>query len=117
MKVLVFTSLYPNNMWPNHGVFIKERMTHFSRLDGCEVKVVAPVPYFPPIKISSRWKYSQIKHYEVRDGLDVYHPRYFMTPKIGMSTYGWLMYESVLATVRDIQKKFDFNSRLLKEFR
>ena len=26
MKVLTFTSLYPNNMWPNHGVFIKERM-------------------------------------------------------------------------------------------
>ena len=77
MKVLVFTSLYPNNVWPNHGVFIKERMTQFAKLDGCEVKVVAPVPYFPAIKINWRWKFSQVARREIRDGIEVYHPRYF----------------------------------------
>lgn len=109
MNILVFTSLYPNNMWPQHGVFIKERMTAFSRLKNCNVKVVAPVPYFPPIKITDRWKFSQVKYHEKRDGLDVYHPRYFMTPKIGMSTYGWMMYWSVLKSVKRIKKNFDFD--------
>ena len=37
MKVLVFTTLYPNNVAPNHGVFIRERVHHFAKLDGCEV--------------------------------------------------------------------------------
>ena len=31
LKVLVFTSLYPNNIWPSSGVFIKERMTAVAR--------------------------------------------------------------------------------------
>ena len=109
MKALIFTSLYPNNVSPQLGIFIKERMTHFARLKNCQAKVVAPVPYYPPIKLGSRWKFSQVARYEVRDGLDVYHPRYFMTPKIGMSLYGVAMFLSVLPTVRRIQRSFDFD--------
>jgi teichuronic acid biosynthesis glycosyltransferase TuaC len=109
MKVLVFTTLYPNNIWPNQGVFIKERMAQFATLDGCDVKVVAPVPYFPPIKANWRWRFSQVARFEVRDGLDVYHPRYYMTPKWGMILYGVLMFLSVLTAVRRLQKNFDFD--------
>ena len=109
MKVLVFTSLYPNNVWPNHGVFIKERMSQFAKLDGCEVKVVAPVPYFPAIKLNWRWRFSQVARRELRNGIEVYHPRYFLTPKIGMALYGWMMFLSVLPAVRRIQKDFDFD--------
>jgi teichuronic acid biosynthesis glycosyltransferase TuaC len=54
MKILVFTSLYPNHIWPNHGIFIKARMAHFARRAGCEIKVVAPIPYFPAININWR---------------------------------------------------------------
>ena len=75
MKVLVFTSLYPNNVWPNHGVFIKERMSQFAKLEGCEVKVIAPVPYFPALKLNWRWRFSQVVRLEVRDGIEVHHPR------------------------------------------
>jgi glycosyltransferase involved in cell wall biosynthesis len=109
MKVLVFTSLYPNNVWLNHGVFIKERMTRFARLDGCKIKIVAPVPYFPAININWRWRYSQVTRRELRDGIEVHHPRYFITPKLGMTLYGWLMFLSVLSTVKKIQKDFDFD--------
>ena len=84
MKILVFTSLYPNNVWPNHGVFIKERMRQFAKLDGYEVKVIAPVPYFPAIKLNWRWRFSQVARWERRNGIEVHHPRYFLTPKIGM---------------------------------
>lgn len=109
MRVLTFTSLYPNNIWPNHGIFIKERVTHFASLPGCEVKVVAPVPYFPPLKINHRWRFSQVCRQEIRDGLEVSHPPYFMVPKIGMSLYGWLMFLSVLSTVKKIQQNFAFD--------
>ena len=110
MKVLVFTNLYPNNVWPNHGVFIKERMTEFAKLEGCQVKVVAPLPYFPAaFKNNWRYGYSQIAPVEMRDGLEVYHPRYYMVPNIGMSLYGVMMFLSVLRTVKEIRKRFDFD--------
>ena len=109
MNVLVFTSLYPNNHWPNQGVFVKERMAHFARLDGCKIKVVAPIPYFPALKLGWRWKFSQVARQEIRDGIEVYHPRYFMIPKIGMALYGWMMYRSVLPLVKQIKSDFDFD--------
>ena len=108
-KVLVFTSLYPNNVWPNHGVFVKERMTHFASLENCDIRVVAPVPYFPPIKINSRYGYSQVVREEIREGIKIYHPRYFMTPKIGMSFYGYWMFLSVLPLIKKIKQEFDFD--------
>ena len=109
MKVLVFTSLYPNNVWPNHGVFVKERMVTFAKRTGCGVTVVAPVPYYPPIKLGSRWLFSQVARHEVRDGLDVYHPRYLMTPKVGMMSYGILMYISAIRTITRLQRTFEFD--------
>lgn len=109
MKVLVFTSLYPNNVWPHHGVFIKERMTQVARLDDYQVQVVAPVPYFPPFKLTPRWRFSQVLRHEIIEGLDVYHPRYFMTPKVGMVSYGVTMSLSVLPAIKKIQRRFDFD--------
>jgi glycosyltransferase involved in cell wall biosynthesis len=109
MKVLVFTSLYPNNIWPHNGVFIKERMTQFAKLEGCRMKVVAPVPYFPPIKITSRWLFSQVARQEIIEGVEVYHPRYFMTPRVGMASYGLMMFLSVFPLVRKIRRDFDFD--------
>jgi teichuronic acid biosynthesis glycosyltransferase TuaC len=109
MKVLVFTSLYPNNIWPNHAVFIRERMTQVARLDACEVKVVAPVVYFPSINVNWRWSFSQVARREVGNGIEVYHPRYFLIPKVGMALYGWIMFLSVLPIVRKIQRDFDFD--------
>jgi teichuronic acid biosynthesis glycosyltransferase TuaC len=109
MKVLVFTSLYPNNVWPNHGVFIKERMSQFAKLDGRTVKIVAPVPYFPNLKCNWRWTFSQVARREIRDGVEVYHPRYLMPPKVGMMFYGLLMLLAVLTTVKRIQKDFEFD--------
>ncbi len=107
MKVLTFTTLYPNNIWPNNGVFIQERMTHFARLNGCKVIVVAPVPYFPPINLSHRWLFSQVTQQEIIEGLEVYHPRYFMTPKVGMVFYGLMMFLSALPVLKKIQMDFD----------
>jgi glycosyltransferase involved in cell wall biosynthesis len=109
MNVLVFTSLYPNNIWSNFGVFVKERMTTFARINGSQVRIVAPVPYFPPIKLGRRWKFSQVAPQEVIEGLPVYHPRYFITPKVGMSLYGLMMFLSVLPTIIRIKRDCDFN--------
>jgi len=109
MNVLVFTSLYPNNVWPQHGVFVKERMTTFAQIEGCSVKVVAPVPYFPPIKIGHRSRFSQIMRREVIEGLEVYHPRYFMAPKVSMALHGLLLFLSILPFIKKFQRDFSFD--------
>lgn len=109
MKILTFTTLFPNTVFPTRCVFTKERISPLAKMNGCEVKVVAPVPYFPPLKVSGRWALSQVPRRETIDGIDVYHPRYFVTPKIGMSSYGYMMYYGSLPTVRKIREEFDFD--------
>ena len=109
IKVLVFTSLYPNHLNPHLGVFIKERMTRYAKSSGNLVRVVAPVPYFPPFKWSRRYPFSQIHRYEMIEGIDVYHPRYAITPKVGMMWYGLLMFLSVLPRVIKIHREFGFD--------
>jgi teichuronic acid biosynthesis glycosyltransferase TuaC len=109
MNVLVFTGLFPNNVFPNQGVFIKERVRAVSRLAGMSVKVVAPVPYYPPIRLGDRSKYSRVAREEVIEGLDVTHPRYLMTPRVGMTFYGLFLALSVLPHLRRIQRTFDFD--------
>ncbi len=77
---------------------------------GCEIKVVAPVPYCPPWSIFGRWfSYSKIKKFEQIDGIDVFHPRYPMIPKISMPLHGVLMFLSSLRLVKEIHQKFSFD--------
>ncbi|MBN1464474.1 glycosyltransferase family 4 protein [candidate division KSB1 bacterium] len=109
MKILVFTSLFPNNVSPNHGVFIRERVARVARHGTCEVKVVAPAPYYPPIQWGARHQFARIAHHEFQDDLEVFHPRFFMIPKVGMATYGWTMYRSLLPAMKKIAAQFDFD--------
>src|SRR4030095_16386921 len=109
MKALVFTTAYPNNVWPNANVHVRQRVAHVAALEECRVKVVAPVPYFPPLKLSQKWLFSQVARQEIIDGLEVYHPQYLMTPKVGMALYGLQMFLGALSTVRRVKRDFDFD--------
>jgi len=109
MKVLTLTSLFPNSEQPFLGQFIKERIRHLANL--CELKVVAPVPYFPPIKhINNKWyKFSRIPFKEYIDGLEVYHPRYFLIPKFGMSFYGYFFFLSIHSFMKRLRETFRYD--------
>jgi len=110
MKVLVYTSLFPNHLQPNFGIFIKQRMFHFAKLKGCEIKVVAPVPYCPPWPALGKWyQHSQVKKYEVMDGIEVYHPRYPLIPKVSMPFHGLSLFLSTLNLVKRIYQSFPFD--------
>ncbi len=96
-------------MQPNNAIFIKNRMVNITRYHDIKLKVVAPIPFFPRIKIVPRWyRFSQIKRYELIEGIDVYHPRYLVTPKIGMVFYGLNMFWGSLRVVKKIYKTFPF---------
>ena len=106
MKLLTFTSLFPNNTEQNKGIFIKQRISALAKL--CEIKVIAPVAWFPGKSLVSRY-FKKIKMLEKQDDLVVYHPKYFYTPKIFRSLYGIFYFLSLYLFVKRIRKKFDFD--------
>lgn len=87
MRILTLTTLYPNAEQPSHGVFVENRLGAFAERSGAEIKVVAPVPWFP---LDAGWAgkyaaYARAPKEETRRGFDVRHPRYFIPPRIGMT--------------------------------
>ncbi len=83
IKVLSFTTLYPNPAEPTFGVFVENRLRRLAETRQVALTVVAPVPWFP-----LTWKrfgqyaaYARVPRREVRHGIEVFHPRYPTIPK------------------------------------
>jgi glycosyltransferase involved in cell wall biosynthesis len=105
MNILVFTSLWPNSEQPNLGVFVKNRIVALSQLDGIDVRVAAPVPYFPELFqsaiIPARWRrMARIAEREAIEGIEIHHPRHLVTPKVGMTFYSRWMARGVESLLR-----------------
>lgn len=110
MRVLTFTSLFPNAAEPLLGVFVQQRMTRFAQRKGNYVTVVAPIAYFPSWLPFSRWENKrQIPVHENIRGLEVYHPRYPLIPKVSMPVQGLSMFAASMSVVRRLhcEKAFD----------
>ncbi len=102
MKILTVTTLYPNVVQHRHGIFIENRMRHLlGQYQNIQLKVVAPVPYFPfKHKIFGKYsKLTDVPYKEERFGIEIYHPRYLVIPKIGMHLTPYFLYRSVKKTV------------------
>ena len=108
MKVLVFTSLFPNNVWPNQAVFVRERILHLARIPGVELKVVAPVPYYPPLP-GWRGAFRRVVSREERAGIEILHPRYAMVPKVGTRWHGSFVYRALRPLVERLRREFPFD--------
>ena len=87
MRILTLTTLYPNAANPTHGVFVENRLREVCRSGDVELKVVAPVPWFPfrSELFGNYARFAKAPHRETRHGLDIRHPRYFLPPKVGMT--------------------------------
>ncbi len=85
MKLLTFTSLYPNAVNPSHGVFVENRLVHLVRNGRIASRVVAPVPWFPSRHrgFGRYAEFARVPDCEKRHGIEVFHPRYLTVPGIG----------------------------------
>ena len=102
IRLLVFTSLYPNAAQPRHGVFVEERLRHLIGSGRIAATVVAPVPWFPfqsPL-FGAYSTFASVPEKEERYGIRILHPRYPMIPKLGMSITPFLMYRALLPVLR-----------------
>ena len=104
VNLLTFTTLYPNEQSPSHGVFVENRLRHLVSTTDIQTTVVAPLPYFP-FKGEMFGKYGifpRVPKFEIRHGIRVYHPRYLIIPKIGMAIAPALLYLGVRSLVRQL---------------
>ncbi len=85
MRILTFTSLFPNAQMPRLGIFVRERLRQLMARHPVEATVVAPVPWFP--SAHPRWgRYGQfagVPRRESQGNLQVHHPRFVTLPKLG----------------------------------
>lgn len=110
MKVLVVSHMYPSVQNPAYGIFIHQQVK--ALIDqGCEVKVISPVPYAPwPLTIlKKKWRaYAAVPERDVIDGVEVFYPRYPEFPRSFLLAYSGLL---MFIGIRRLA------ARLLKEFR
>jgi hypothetical protein len=112
MRTVTFTTLYPNESQPRHGIFVEQRLRHLLSTGAVESQVVAPVPWFP---FTSRrfGKYSvfaRVPPYEERHGIRIWHPRFPLIPKMGETMTPLLMALGARAALERMRDDgFDFD--------
>ncbi|GAB0056011.1 D-inositol-3-phosphate glycosyltransferase [Candidatus Magnetaquicoccaceae bacterium FCR-1] len=113
VRILTFSTLFPHAGHPVHGIFVAERLRHLVATGEIESRVVAPIPWFPIthprlnpfVQFGTRAPAREAIH-----GIEVLHPRYFLPPKIGMTSAPLLLAAGAFATLRRlIANGFDFD--------
>ena len=97
MRIATVSTLYPNAMFPSHGIFVETRLRHLVADTGCAARVIAPVPYFPfRAPLFGRFgQWGRVPREDVRLGLDVLHPRYGVIPGISGAATPSLLYRAM----------------------
>ena len=112
MRILTFSTLYPNAAQPSHGVFVENRIRHLAASGAVSIEVVAPVPVFPIARhfMPSYAEAEKAPPQEVRHGLTVRHPRYALIPRISMSAAPLSLYRAARASIDSVRRAgFDFD--------
>jgi teichuronic acid biosynthesis glycosyltransferase TuaC len=80
VKVLVLSRNYPNRVMEFLGLWAERLVRHSTRF--CELKVVAPVPYVPPLPRFAEYytRFRRIEKHRWDDGVEVFHPRFVLGP-------------------------------------
>jgi teichuronic acid biosynthesis glycosyltransferase TuaC len=101
IRLLTFSTLFPNSIQPNHGIFVQNRLRHLVAGGEAVSTVVAPMPYFPftSPRFGAWAKHAAVPRLEQRHGLTIHHPRFLVIPKIGMSAAPRLLYRAALPYV------------------
>ena len=88
LRVLTFTSLFPSEARPRHGIFVETRLQQLLRDCAVDARVIAPVPWFPlrsPV-FGQYAEFAATPRHATRDGgLRVSYPRYAMVPRLGVA--------------------------------
>ena len=113
MKLLTFSTLYPNQQQPAHGIFVETRLRYLIASGKVQSRVVAPVPWFPSSnpRFGRYSLYADVPSLEHRHGIDIAHPRFPVLPKFGMYLAPALIARAARPTIaRIIDEGYDFDA-------
>jgi teichuronic acid biosynthesis glycosyltransferase TuaC len=109
INVLVLSRNYPNGVLPFLGPWVQQ-WAKFT-MSACQVRVVAPVPYYPPLPGPSDFRrFRQVPFQESVDGIQVSHPRFLTGP--GLTTHNVeseAYYWGVSKTVEQLWREAPFD--------
>jgi glycosyltransferase involved in cell wall biosynthesis len=112
VRTLLFSTLYPSEARPLHGIFVETRLRELLRHGGAQARVVAPVPWYPSAH-ARHGRYAAMARTpsrECRHGIEVLHPRYLTLPKVGMTVAPFLLALGARAALARTQADgFDFD--------
>jgi len=101
MRILFLANDFPSPWLPTKGTFNFELARSLAAQH--EVQVLAPIPWFSELARRTGISPELTKaRTEKRDGLTIYYPRYYYTPKIGRSWYDWYMWYSVKSSLKKL---------------
>jgi len=111
LRILTFSTLFPNAAQPVNGVFVENRLCHLVASGMVEARVIAPVPWFPSThpRFNAWAKFAAAPRHEVRHGIEIWHPRYPVIPKVGMSVAPALLYAWTRGLVRRLAREWEFD--------
>jgi teichuronic acid biosynthesis glycosyltransferase TuaC len=111
MRLLTFSTLYPNAVTPSHGIFVETRLRHLLASGQAESRVIAPVPWFPfrHRRFGEYAGFAAVATLEERHGIAIEHPRFIRLPKVGMTIAPFTLARTGLAAARRlIASGYDF---------
>ena len=112
LRVLTFTTLYPNEAMPTFATFVEQRLRQLVASGEVDTRVVAPVPWFPfkAERFEPYARYARIPIREMRHGLDLWHPRFLVVPKVGMLLTPFTLFRAAIPAVNSLMAEgFDFD--------
>lgn len=96
-SITVISNLYPNCVETTKGLFIKQLTDSISKK--ADVTVIAPLPFNPLDLLRGG---SPVPAKEVIDGIEVYHPRYIVIPKMLRSLTGRFFYWGIKGLLKKL---------------
>lgn len=100
LRVLVFTTVFPNPALPLHGTFVFERVRHLAAL--ADIRVVAPVPWYRAF--AGRRPSAQVGAI-----VATRHPIFWYLPKVLMPLRGLCLFLSTVTAIARLRRSFDFD--------
>ncbi len=107
MHILTFSSLYPSQVDPSHGIFVERRLRELTEKTDVSATVVAPVPWFPfRSKRFGRYaEFASIPRLDRRHGIEIHYPRFPVVPKVGMLAAPGMMARGTSSTVEKVWRQ------------
>jgi len=106
LRVLAVSSIFPNSVQPNRGIFNACGLEQLAKV--AAVRVVSPVKWFPGLGWASASEriLSKVPPQDDYHGIPVTYPRFFRTPGFGRSWHGWFYKQSLQSHIEQVAADF-----------